>query len=131
MKSKQISCCLPFLVTITLGRQQLICFDFVWQLLAIPPLLLYSLGFLSYSGMILLNPPTSFEENRLENFVKLPEFTLCPYGQHEPIESFEDVIIKIEDTKKKYSARLKWGNSFENMWVEIEITAKHISKTAS
>ena len=76
---------------------------------------LLTVGFLSYSGMILLNPPTSFEENRLENFVKLPEFTLCPYGQHEPIESFEDVIIKIEDTKKKYSARLKWGNSFENM----------------
>ena len=43
MKSKQISCCLPFLVTITLGRQQLICFDFMWQLLAINPLLLYSL----------------------------------------------------------------------------------------
>ena len=40
MKSKQISCCLPSVMVTKKGRQQLICFDFIWQLLAINPLLL-------------------------------------------------------------------------------------------
>ena len=37
---KKISCCLPSVMVTKKGRQQLICFDFIWQLLAIHPLLL-------------------------------------------------------------------------------------------
>ena len=44
MKSKQISCCLPSVMVTKKGRQQLICFDFIWQLLAIHPLLLILFG---------------------------------------------------------------------------------------
>ena len=43
MKSKQISCSLPSLVTTTMGRQQLICFDFIWKQMAINSLFLYTL----------------------------------------------------------------------------------------
>ena len=45
MKSKQISCSLPSLVTTTMGRQQLICFDLIWKQMAINSLSLYTLNF--------------------------------------------------------------------------------------
>ena len=55
----------------------------------------------------LMNEPTAFEENLLDNHTILPSFTMCPYqpetAKYSSIGSFEEILEAIVETRNNYS----------------------------
>ena len=70
-----------------------------------------------YAFKTYMKEPTAFEENNLDNDIKIPSFTLCPYPQdfdEDFFESFNDVTNGIKRAKSKWSSQIEWMKSYEN-----------------
>ena len=62
----------------------------------------------------LMDEPTAFEERILDDRTTFPSFTFCPTKLEDShsIESFEDVVTKIQIAKSKYTSKLSAFDSF-------------------
>ena len=60
-----------------------------------------------------INSQTAFEEYEIPNGTKLPSFTLCPYDSFNSIETFEEIMLAIDNAKDKYSMELSFYQPFE------------------
>ena len=73
------------------------------------------IGISTLSWINLMEEHTTFEETIVENGARFPSFTLCPdsneYG-NKSIESFEDVIKEIEDSKRRF--KIQYSESKPN-----------------
>ena len=58
--------------------------------------------------------PTAFDERILDDRTTFPSFTFCPttLKDSHSIESFEDVVTKIQIAKSKYTSKLSAFDSF-------------------
>ena len=62
----------------------------------------------------LMDEPTAFQEIIFEDRTTFPSFTFCPNDMEDShsIDSFEDVVAKIQIAKTKYTSRLSSHDSF-------------------
>ena len=62
----------------------------------------------------LMDEPTAFQEIIFEDRTTFPSFTFCPNYLEDPhsIESFEDVVTKIQIAKTEYTSQLSSHDSF-------------------
>ena len=78
------------------------------------------IGISTLSWINLMEEHTTFEETIVENGARFPSFTLCPDSNeysNKTIESFEDVIKEIENSKRRY--KIKYYESSSNEGSQI------------
>ena len=66
------------------------------------------IGISTLSWINLMEEHTTFEETIVENGARFPSFTLCPDSNeynNKSIESFEDVIKEIKNSKRRYNIK--------------------------
>ena len=77
------------------------------------------IGISTLSWINLMEEHTTFEETIVENGARLPSFTLCPNSNeysNKSIESFEDVVEEIENSKKRYKIKYdEWNPTERNI----------------
>ena len=71
---------------------------------------------LAFSFQNLLDSQTAYEENQLEDDLKLPSITICPNSpvenSTEKIEDFDMALVSIEKAKELYLARMQWQKDY-------------------
>ena len=70
---------------------------------------------LAFSFQNLLDSQTAYEENQLEEDLKLPSITICPNrvdNFNQKIEDFDMALVSIEKAKELYLVRMEWRKDY-------------------